>query len=150
MSETILSLICSAIENEKAAYEYIEMYSKTLETQSLKKLLVSITDQEREHENQLTELLEKNIVQEAFADKIVNTIHINSFNKIVGLKRNLSPTQVLQLLMKYYEYTETVYKQLSNAALDSEIRLIFLKLSEGELKLKQWVHDRYDLESLSG
>ncbi len=150
MYETILSLISAAIENEKTAYEYIEMYSKTLETQSLKKLLVSITDQEREHENQLTELLEKSIVQEAFADKIINTIHINSFNKIVGLKRNLSPTQVLQLLMKYYEYTESVYKQLSNAALDSEIRLIFLKLSEGELKLKQWVHDRYDLESLSG
>lgn len=150
MSSAIMTLINKCLENEKAVHSYITAYNKSLETPGLKKLFVSITDQELEHEKQLQELLEISLMGEAFTDKIIAAIQINAFDEMISTETNLSPTQVLQLLMKYYEHTETVYKQLACAALDSEIRLVFQKLAESELKLKQWVQNRYDLETLSG
>ena len=150
MSSTIISLIQRGVKNEKAAHEYITAYNKTLEKPSLKKLLVSITDQELEHVKQLQELLERTLTGEAFAANSLSEIRINSFNEMIPATSQLTSTQVLQHLMKYYTHTETVYRQLAHAALDSEIRLVFQKLAEGEVKLKQWVQDRYDLEILSG
>ena len=149
MSATIIALIERGLENEKTASEYFMAYNKTLEKPSLKQLFVSITDQELEHKKQLQELLERTLTQEAFADNILASIEIKSFTEIISTEPNMPTTKILQLLMKYYAHTENIYKQLTLASLDSEIRLIFQKLAEGELKLKQWVQDRYDLETLS-
>jgi rubrerythrin len=149
MSKSAVTLIEEVLLNEKKVHENIEAYTKTLEATGLRKLLVSIINQEREHENQLKELLKKGFDREAFADDKINSIELCSFNEITADVTDLTPSTLLQQLIKYYKDTEMIYKQLTAAALDPEIRLVIMKLAEGKIKLGQWVKDRYDLEVLS-
>ena len=149
MIKQILFLIDSAISNEKKAYNYLQMYSKKIDKPSLQNLLISIINQEKEHEKQLRDLKQKKNIQNDFNEELLTIIHLDSFAALSENETNLIPTQFMQFIMKYFDQTKSVYDSLATAALDSELRLFFIKLSDSELKLKQWIQDRYDLELLS-
>jgi rubrerythrin len=148
MPFSIQKLIETITTNEKYSGIFLKMYSIKMTTPGLKKLLLSMADQEKEHELELREMLTAPDLSGSFTENVPAEIVPVSFTEFSGDKKNLATMGLLTFLLDYYQKTSSLYTELARYALDTRLQIFFKRLSDNETKLKQWVRDRYDLEAL--
>jgi rubrerythrin len=148
MPFSIKNMIETMAANEKDSGNYLKTYGSKLSSPGLKKLLMSIAQQEKEHEMELRELLTGTSLSDSFSENIGAEIRPALFTDISSKKTNLTAGEMLSFLLKYFKAMAALYAALARAAFDAQLQILFKRLAEEETKILHWVQDRYDLEAL--
>jgi len=143
------SILDFAIAKEVEAQNIYLSYADRTEKRGLRKLLLSMADQEKEHEKRLNELKEGGSPDLVFSETVKTDIRISDYTVDVEFSRDMSYQDFLLLVIKREEKSYQLYKWLLRKADNEEIQLIFRQLSVEEKKHKAWAQDRYDLEILT-
>ncbi len=143
------SILDFAIAKEIEAWNIYLSYADRTEKRGLRKLLLSMADQEKEHEKRLNELKEGRSPDLVFSETAKPDIKISDYTVDAGFPCDMSYQDFLLLVIKREEKSYQLYKWLRSKADNEEIRLIFKQLSDEEKKHKAWAQDRYDLEILT-
>lgn len=149
MAESINALIDFAIQREKEAQKMYQTYSNVTNNHSLKKLLVSMVDQEKAHERKLLKLKAGANLEQLFPSKQVEDILIADYLVDVKFSADMDYQDFLILVMKKEDKSVQLYGMLSEKTVNVDIKQIFRSLMEEEKKHKSWAQDRYDLEILT-
>jgi len=143
------SILDFAIAKEIEAQNIYLSYADRTEKRGLRKLLLCMADQEKEHEKRLNELKEGGSPDLVFSETAKADIKISDYTVDVEFSRDMSYQDFLLLVIKREEKSYQLYKWLRSKADNKEIQLIFKQLSDEEKKHKAWAQDRYDLEILT-
>jgi rubrerythrin len=149
MAQSINALIDFAIQREKEAQKMYQTYSNVTDNPSLKKLLISMMDQEKAHERKLLKLKSGANLEQLFPGKQVEDIKIADYLVDVEFSPQMDYQDFLILVMKKEDKSVQLYHMLAEKTVNVDIKQIFLSLMEEEKKHKAWAQDRYDLEILT-
>ncbi len=147
--DDIGAVIDFAIEREIEAQNTYLAYASSATGSELRKLLLSMVDQEKDHEKTLRELKESGDMKEIFSQENPIDIRIGDYTIDVEFRKDMSYQDFLLLVIKKEEKSYQLYKWLENRARDSDMKYLFNRLAEEEKKHKKWAQDRYDLEILT-
>ena len=147
--DSIDSIIDFAIEKEIEAQNIYLTYAGRTSGKGLRKLLLTMVDQEKEHEKRLKELKESGDISHVLPDKKVIDIKIGDYAVDVEFSEDMSYQDFLLLVIKREEKSLQLYKWLEGKTSDSDAKYLFSRLAEEEKKHKAWAQDRYDLEILT-
>ncbi len=148
MPFSIQSMIETITQNEKDSGTYLKMCCSKLNSPGLTKLLMSIAEQENEHEIELRELLSGAGLPCSFAENTPAEINPASFTDLSAGKINLTTMGLLSFLLEYYQTTVLLYSKLARNTFDTQLQIFFKRLAEEETKILHWIRDRSDLEAL--
>ncbi len=138
-----------AIEKEIEAQKTYLAYAASAGGRSLRKLLLSMVDQEKDHEKSLRELKERGDVLGAFQPAGDVDIELDKYTVDIEYRDDMNYQDFLLLVIKKEEKSYELYKALEATAKDTDVKYLFSRLAEEEKKHKKWAQDRYDLEILT-
>lgn len=144
--ETILDF---AINKEIEAQEAYLSYAGKTERRGLRKLLMSMVDQEKEHEKRLKELKSGTALGTVFQGIGTEDIKISDYTVDADFSPDMDYQDFLLLVIKREDKSYKLYQWFMTKTVNEEVKLLFKQLAEEEKKHKAWAQDRYDLEILS-
>jgi len=145
IDKTLDRIISLEIEIENTYISYI----KKTDNQSLKQLLYSLLDQEKEHKKRLIEIKKNPSLLYAFADWKDREFSLKLYVSDKKYSESISQNDFLLFLIDKKEKMSKLYSNLSSMARDRNIAFFFTSLAYEEQKHKNWVVNRYELEMLS-
>ncbi len=143
------AVIDFAIDREIEAQNTYLSYASSALGRGLRKLLLSMVDQEKDHEKTLRELKASSDLEDFFSSDTPIDIRISDYTVDTDFREDMSYQDFLLLVIKKEEKSYQLYKWLESRASDSEMKYLFNRLAEEEKKHKKWAQDRYDLEILT-
>ena len=146
---SIESILDFAIGKEIEAQETYLSYAGKTERRGLQKLLMSMVDQEREHEKRLKELKSGAVLESVFPGIRKADIKINDYTVDTEFSPDMDYQDFLLLVIKREEKSYKLYQWFMSKTVNDEAKLIFKQLAGEEKKHKAWAQDRYDLEILT-
>ena len=138
-----------AIAKERDAQETYRSYAKATQRSGFRELLLSMVDQEVEHENRLRELKETQTFSAKLSASTGSDMKISEFTIEAAFSPQMNYQDFLILVMKREEKAVHLYEWLKTVSQDSDLSTFFERLAEEERKHKAWAQDRYDLEILT-
>ena len=138
-----------AIEREQDAQQTYRSYAKATQRSGFRELLLSMVDQEAEHEKRLRELKQTQIFAAKPSASTDFDMKISEFTVDVAFSPQMNYQDFLILVMKREEKAVHLYEWLQTVSQDSDLSVLFERLAEEERKHKAWAQDRYDLEILT-
>jgi rubrerythrin len=129
-------IIKQAIANEVEARKFYEDAANTLQDAYLKKLFLSLADEEKKHRDILTQIYTSNTIERYFTEtrdyKVAETMDEPE------LSMDMQPADAFALAMKKEEAAMKQYTEMANLCDDAEKRQVFLDLAamERDHKLK--------------
>lgn len=137
-----------ALENN--FQEFYKACSQKTEKEGLRRLFLSLCEQEKDHARRLQEFLEHYSAIPQFREGIIEQIFPDS-PQAFKWEEQMQETEELKQLEKAMDL-ELNMERLFNQALDytdhPDIRFLLTSLREDEKKHIQWIQNHYDLESL--
>jgi len=146
---SIEAILDFAINKEIEAQEMYLSYAGKTERRGLRKLLMSMVDQEKEHEKRLEELKSGVALESVFPGIGKTDIKISDYTVDTDFSQDMDYQDFLLLVIKREEKSYKLYQWFTAKAVNDEAKLIFKQLAEEEKKHKAWAQDRYDLEILT-
>jgi rubrerythrin len=143
--EEVLSF---AVQREREARETYQSYAKASSYQGMRSLLISMAEQEREHERKLSELSARECGESMFSGRKPQDLNLDAYTTTVAFTPGMNYQDFLLLVIQKENASLRLYEQLAAGAAEAEIRELFEGLSEEEKRHKAWAQDRYDLEIL--
>ncbi|MCD6122962.1 MAG: ferritin family protein [Spirochaetales bacterium] len=143
------SILDFAISKELEAQETYLSYAGKTERRGLRKLLMSMVDQEKEHEKRLKELKSGIVLESVFPAGDTADIKISDYTVSTEYSPDMDYQDFLLLVIKKEDKSYRLYQSLMAKTVNDEAKLVFKQLADEEKKHKAWVQDRYDLEILT-
>ena len=129
-------IIKHAIANEVEARKFYEDAANTLQDAYLKKLFLSLAEEEKKHRDILTQIYTSNTIERYFTEmrdyKVAETMDEPE------LSMDMKPADAFALAMKKEEAAMKQYTEMANLCDDADKRQVFLDLAamERDHKLK--------------
>ncbi|MBA7485007.1 MAG: hypothetical protein GH155_05800 [Spirochaeta sp.] len=148
MDNDIKEIIDFALERERESQQIYLDYARKTQRMGFRKLLLSMVDMEKEHENKLKELKEGKGQSPIFSGTQSVETRLTDFIAQEEFSPDMDYGDFLVLIIKREEKAEKLYEELKSLAADTEVKELFSLLAGEEKKHKSWAQDRYDLEIL--
>lgn len=145
---TFQEVLSFAVQREREARETYQAYAKASSYQGMRSLLVSMAEQEREHERKLSELAARGAGEALFRGRKPQDLNMDAYTASVAFTPGMNYQDFLLLVIQKENASLRLYEQLAAAAAEAEVRELFDGLAEEEKRHKAWAQDRYDLEIL--
>jgi rubrerythrin len=145
---TFSEVLSFAIQREREAQEIYQSYSKATPYQGMRTLLVSMAEQEREHEKKLHELAARGDGDSLFRGQRAQDLGLEAYTTAVVFSPRMNYQDFLLLVIRKENESLRLYAQLRDRTVAADVRDLFDGLAEEEKRHKAWAQDRYDLEIL--
>jgi len=144
---TFREVLDFAIQREREARSIYLEYAKATSYQGMRSLLVSMAEQEREHEAKLAELASRG-GEPGFSGRKAEDLNLDAYMATVSFSPAMNYQDFLLLVIQKENASLRLYEQLAEGASETDVRELFAGLAEEEKRHKAWAQDRYDLEIL--
>ncbi len=134
---------------EKASEEIYSSYIKITDREGLRKLLISLYEQEKKHEKQLLETLKSPEFDKAFSSMRGFDLDAKPFQTSWKYNPDMGYNDFLHLVMDMEEKAEALFLHIASCAEEEDVKNFFSLLAEDERKHRIWAMDRYELEMLA-
>jgi rubrerythrin len=146
--EKVIPSLIKAEQNDRNLYK--KFASQWGQREDIRKLFLSIADQEEDHVKTLKELLEDPAYQKALAEEVGKKEDLQKiFSEGKGDIPLSNINDLLSAMSSREEGRSKLYSYLSSKIVDENTEFLFTNLAFEEKKHHNWIMDRYELEMLS-
>lgn len=146
--EKVIPSLIKAEQNDRNIYKkFASLYAQRGD---IRKLFLSLVDQEEDHVTTLKELLEDPTYQNALKEEVGDKEELQkAFSEGKGEIPSSNINDLLSAMSVREEGRSKLYSFLSKRIKDENAEFFFTNLAFEEKKHKNWIMDRYELEMLS-
>jgi rubrerythrin len=138
-----------AVRREQESRKLYLDYAAQTDHTGLRSLLLAMADQEKGHEQILTELGAKRSVDPLFTKPLALDLKISDYTLEVSFDPAMGYQDFLLLVIQKEEKSFLLYRKLESLSSGEELKYVFRGLAEEEKRHKSLAQDRYDLEILT-
>ena len=149
MAASCESIINFLITVKSKLHELYLSYYRNTQKPGLKKLLLSMIDQEKEQEKALHDFKKEYNLNTIFLAKSLEDINLDNYKISRKYSREMEYRDFLLFIIEQKEKSVQLYKKLIEKTSNIDIKYFFSQLSDETNKHKTWAQDRYDLDMLA-